>query len=42
VLTVPIYINVAILPPALPRALFLYIAPLLVLLVVFLALSCDI
>jgi hypothetical protein len=32
----------AILPPALPRALFLYIAPLLVLLVVFLTLSCDI
>jgi hypothetical protein len=32
----------AILPPALPRALFLYIAPLLVLLVVFLALYCDI
>ena len=34
VLAVPIYINVAILPPALPRALFLYIAPLLVLLAV--------
>lgn len=37
-LAVSIYINIAILPPALPRALFLYIAPLLVLLAVFSAL----
>lgn len=34
-----IYCDIA---PALPRALFLYIAPLLVLLVVLSALSCDI
>ena len=38
VLVALLYTNIAILPPALPRALFLYIAPLLVLLAVFSAL----
>ena len=38
VLAVLVYTYIAILPPALPRALFLYIAPLLVLLAVFSAL----
>lgn len=42
VLAVLVYTFIAILPPALPRALFLNVAPLLALLAVFLALCCDI